>query len=92
MGERDFPLRALAANSAQCTEVSLSVTPPLTRKVARADRDSVKVLWDMMGVELPTVPCLSNQCHDRVALWLGPDEWLVLADEGVELPAAYPGG
>ena len=92
MGERDFPLRALAANSAQCTEVSLSVTPPLTRKVARADRDLVKVLWDMMGVELPTVPCLSNQCHDRVALWLGPDEWLVLADEGVELPAAYPGG
>ncbi len=92
MSERNLPLRALAANSAQCTEVSLSVAPPLTRIVARANRNSVKALGEMVGVELPIVPCRSNQHRDRVALWLGPDEWLVLADEGAELPAAYPGG
>jgi heterotetrameric sarcosine oxidase gamma subunit len=92
MSERDLPVRALAANSAQCNEVSLSAAPQLVRIIARADRGSVKALGDMVGVELPIDPCRSNQHRDRAALWLGPDEWLVLADESVELPAAYPGG
>jgi heterotetrameric sarcosine oxidase gamma subunit len=91
MGDRDLPLCALAANSAQCNEVSLSIVPPLTRIVVRADRDSVKALGDRMGVELPTMPCRGNRHHDRVALWLGPDEWLVSVDQDVELPPAYPG-
>lgn len=91
MGERDLPLHALVAESARCTEVSLSVVPPLARIVVRADRNSVKALGDMVGVELPMVPCRGNKHHDRIALWLGPDEWLVMADEDAELPAAYPG-
>ena len=32
----------------------------------------------------------TNASKDRVALWLGPDEWLVIADEGVALPASQP--
>jgi heterotetrameric sarcosine oxidase gamma subunit len=92
MYERDLPLLAMAANSAECSEASLSVVPPLTRIVVRADHNSVRTLGDMVGVELPMVPGRSNQYNDRVALWLGPDEWLVLADESVALPVAYPGG
>jgi sarcosine oxidase subunit gamma len=40
----------------------------------------------MVGVELPMVPGRSNQYNDRVALWLGPDEWLVLAPAATGWP------
>ncbi len=92
MVERDLPLRALAANSKQCDEVTLSVVPPITRLTVRGGRDSWRALGDTLGVELPTMPCRANQCRDRAALWLGPDEYLVLADHGAEPPAAYPAG
>ena len=34
-----------------------------------------------LGVLLPTVPCRSVISRDRAALWLGPDEWLIVAPE-----------
>jgi sarcosine oxidase, subunit gamma len=42
------------------------------------------------AVELPTVPMRSCRHGDRAALWLGPDEWLLLAPEaeGAALAAA----
>ena len=41
-----------------------------------------------LGVLLPTVPCRSVIARDRAALWLGPDEWLILAPETAsDLPA-----
>jgi heterotetrameric sarcosine oxidase gamma subunit len=46
----------------------------------------------MVGVALPTRPCRGYTFGDRVALWLGPDEWLVLADQGAELPATPHAG
>ncbi|MFN3745380.1 MAG: sarcosine oxidase subunit gamma [Hyphomicrobiaceae bacterium] len=33
------------------------------------------------GVELPTTPMRAQAQGDRAALWLGPDEWLLLAAE-----------
>jgi len=36
---------------------------------------------------LPTVPCRSVIARDRAALWLGPDEWLIVApEEAADLP------
>jgi sarcosine oxidase, subunit gamma len=34
------------------------------------------------GVALPTVACRTGSAGDRAALWLGPDEWLLLAQPG----------
>lgn len=31
------------------------------------------------GVALPNLPCRAASAGDRAALWLGPDEWLLLA-------------
>jgi len=92
MVERSHPLLALSTNSAQCTEVTLSAVPSLTRIVVRAEGSSIETLGDLVGVELPTEACRSNRTHNRAALWLGPDEWLVLADQGAEVPAVHPAG
>jgi sarcosine oxidase, subunit gamma len=42
------------------------------------------------GVALPTTPMRAHAAGSRVALWLGPDEWLLLAQdaEGSTLGAA----
>ena len=32
------------------------------------------------GLPLPTVACRAEKSATRAALWLGPDEWLLLAD------------
>jgi sarcosine oxidase subunit gamma len=34
------------------------------------------------GVTLPQAACRAETAGQRVALWLGPDEWLLLAPEG----------
>ena len=34
------------------------------------------------GVALPTVACRAGMAGERAALWLGPDEWLLLALPG----------
>jgi sarcosine oxidase subunit gamma len=34
----------------------------------------------VFGVVLPTAPCRAETSAGRTALWLGPDEWLLLSD------------
>jgi heterotetrameric sarcosine oxidase gamma subunit len=92
MVERAHPLLALSANSARCPEVTLSAVPWPTRIVVRAELGSVKAFGDLVGVELPIEVCRSSRSDDRAALWLGADEWLVLAGQGAEVPAAHPSG
>jgi heterotetrameric sarcosine oxidase gamma subunit len=41
-----------------------------------------------LGVLLPTVPCRSVISRERAALWLGPDEWQILAPEAASDLAA----
>jgi sarcosine oxidase subunit gamma len=41
--------------------------------------------WEHMnalGVALPSQPCLVTRHAGRAALWLGPDEWLLIVNEG----------
>ncbi len=91
MLERDHPLQPQARNAAPCAAVTLAPVPPMTRIVIRAGQEAAIAIGDMLGVALPTAACRSNQSSDRAALWLGPDEWLVLADEGTELPTTHAG-
>lgn len=42
-------------------------------------RGEPAAIGDVLGFPLPAEPCQSHQANDRAALWLGPDEWLILA-------------
>jgi heterotetrameric sarcosine oxidase gamma subunit len=92
MFERDHPLALQALTAPQCATVTLARVPPMTRIVIRAGREAALAIGDMLGVALPTAPCRSNRSSDRAALWLGPDEWLVLADDDAKLPTTYAAG
>ena len=64
-----------------CTSVHLNVLAPTTRLSIRAGSAAGTAIGLALGVLLPTVPCRSIIVRDRAALWLGPDEWLIVAPE-----------
>jgi heterotetrameric sarcosine oxidase gamma subunit len=92
MPERDHPLQLQATNAAQCAAVTLAPVPPMTRIVIRAGKEAAIAIGDTFGVALPTAACRSNRSSDRAALWLGPDEWLLLAEGEMELPTTHAAG
>jgi heterotetrameric sarcosine oxidase gamma subunit len=92
MLERDHPLQLQATNAQQCAAVALALGPPLTRIIVRADQQAAIAIGNMLGVALPTVPCRSNASSGCAALWLGPDEWLVLAPARAKLPTTHAAG
>jgi sarcosine oxidase subunit gamma len=59
----------------------LTAVGNLARFAVRADRTAAAAIGRAFGVELPTEPLRSATQGPRAALWLGPDEWLLLADE-----------
>ena len=59
----------------------LSMLAPTTRLAIRAGGAAATGIGLAIGVLLPTVPCRSVIARDRAALWLGPDEWLIVAPE-----------
>lgn len=67
--------------------VRISVSAPATRISLRAPAASVAALSKALGLTLPKAPKTSAAGGARVALWLGPDEWLVIDDAGGDLLA-----
>jgi sarcosine oxidase subunit alpha len=61
--------------------VNLTVLAPTTRLSVQAGSAAATGIGLALGVLLPTVPCRSVIARDRAALWLGPDEWLIVAPE-----------
>lgn len=59
--------------------LTIAPTPRLTRRSLRGD---ALALGAAFGLALPTVPCRSVISGTRTALWLGLDEWLLLAPPG----------
>jgi sarcosine oxidase subunit alpha len=70
-----------APTSRMCDSVQLAELAPTTRLSVRAGASAGTSIGLALGVLLPTVPCRSIFARDRAALWLGPDEWLILAPE-----------
>ncbi|QRI62060.1 sarcosine oxidase subunit gamma [Shinella sp. PSBB067] len=66
------------------------VTPaaPATRLSLRAGADALGALSSVFGLTLPTRPKTSASANGRHALWLGPDEWLLIDETGADLVAA----
>ena len=59
--------------------VSLETLPPFARFVFRGPEGAVQAMSEAFGISLPREACRASLAADRAALWLGPDEWLLLA-------------
>jgi heterotetrameric sarcosine oxidase gamma subunit len=68
--------------------VSIASIPRATRLSIRAGTDAAAAIGGALSVSLDHIPCRATQAGDRAALWLGPDEWLLLAPEA-EAPALF---
>src|SRR6476660_6509475 len=80
---RQGPLDVLAdARAAVGAAVELSVAPLRAKLVLRARPDATAAAGRTFGIALPHEACRAAVAGIRAALWLGPDEWLLLAEEG----------
>jgi len=73
---------ALAGATASAAGVELAILPPAERIALRAPQASLAALSRALGVKLPTKPKSAASKNGRTALWLGPDEWLVIDETG----------
>jgi sarcosine oxidase subunit gamma len=60
---------------------TVTLLPPLTRFIVRGGDAVVSAMGSAFGVELPRQACRATGDGARAALWLGPDEWLLLASD-----------
>jgi heterotetrameric sarcosine oxidase gamma subunit len=78
MVERVHPLAAIAAATTDCAEVQFTAAPPVARSIVRRATD--------LHMAFPDT-CRSAVNGDRALLWLGPDEFLLLAADGTDQPS-----
>ena len=69
------------------TNVLIKAAPSASRFVLRGV-EAITAVGRAFGVAIPTKPLTSGTSGSRSALWLGPDEWLLLATEN-ETAAIY---
>ncbi|MBS4018960.1 MAG: sarcosine oxidase subunit gamma [Dechloromonas sp.] len=76
-----------AGRKASAGHVTLTAAGPASRIVLRAPDLSLASLSHALGLALPTAPKNSavSESRSRRALWLGPDEWLVIDEGGANL-------
>jgi len=82
LATRQGPLDLLAAMSAGGGTVEAAVAPPRAKFALRCRSETVATAGRAFKVALPLDACRAAVAGDRAALWLGPDEWLLLAAEG----------
>lgn len=76
---RRGPLDLLAGEVRRGAAVDLSLLPPRARFALRCRPDSAASAGQAFAVTLPSDACSAAVSGSRAALWLGPDEWLLLA-------------
>lgn len=87
---RKLPLDGRLAGGAG---VSITPAEPMSRISLRVKDKDAKAVGKALGVALPIKPKTSNMSGDtagtnRSALWIGPDEWLILDSETADISAA----
>jgi sarcosine oxidase subunit gamma len=60
-------------------DVTVTRAAPLARLAFRGDATAAGKAGAAFGASLPQAPLAANPVGNRAALWLGPDEWLLLA-------------
>ncbi|EFO29722.1 sarcosine oxidase gamma subunit [Roseibium sp. TrichSKD4] len=61
--------------------VSILKAAPVTRLSFRCRDSSVATAGTAFGVTLPQKPLAAETSPTRIAFWLGPDEWMLIAPE-----------
>ena len=77
----------LAGRHGGSAGVRLTPAASASRISLRAPEASVAALSSVLGLTLPTSPKTSAETGGRTALWLGPDEWLVIDEAALDLVA-----
>lgn len=80
------PLHPLAGRGWSAGGLSVAPLPAQSRYLLRMRADAVEAASAALAIDLPTASCTSVRQGNRAALWLGPDEWLLLDGD----PAAPP--
>jgi sarcosine oxidase subunit gamma len=70
-----------ATGAAVDAPTAIHILPRLGRFVFRGRADAVAAVGGPYGVVLPRQACRAALVGTRAALWLGPDEWLLLLPE-----------
>jgi sarcosine oxidase subunit gamma len=73
---------ALAGRTVSAPGVKVEMLPPAERISLRAPQASLAALSKALGVTLPVKPKTSATKDGRTALWLGPDEWMIIDEAG----------
>jgi sarcosine oxidase subunit gamma len=60
-------------------DASIRPLPRAAHFIFRGAEAAARQAGEVFGVTLPTAPCRAIRQADRAALWLGPDEWLLIA-------------
>ena len=83
-------LRAMRVAPPLATSAMVAALPPATRLVLRGAELARVAAASAFGPLLPASACRAAAQGERAALWLGPDEWLLIAAQadGEALPAA----
>jgi sarcosine oxidase subunit gamma len=70
---------------------AMRLLPPAARFIFRGRPAAITAAGGAFGVALPQEPCRAATAGSRAALWLGPDEWLLLApdDEAAAIANAF---
>lgn len=85
--------RPVLEGRAPASHSTANVAPgePAARLALRAPSASLAALAKALGLSLPQKPKTSVEKDGRAALWLGPDEWLLIGPDGDDLAAACAG-
>jgi sarcosine oxidase subunit gamma len=59
---------------------SLRAAPDAARFVLRGEREVAALAGAAFGAPIPLKPCRAESLGTRASIWLGPDEWLLLAE------------
>jgi sarcosine oxidase subunit gamma len=60
--------------------LDLTDLPCAAQYVFRGAPAAAQLAGSVFGVAFPSAACRAETASNRAALWLGPDEWLLLAD------------
>jgi sarcosine oxidase subunit gamma len=85
---RTGPIAPTALARGPHPEAALNVLPPLAQWSLRGGEAAADLAGRALGLELPRTACQSSSGDNRHALWLGPDEWLLLSPDAEPLNAA----
>jgi sarcosine oxidase subunit gamma len=72
-------LDAIAPTIGPHAKAALRALPPAAQFIFRGPPDAVTLAGTAFGVPLPLAACRAAEAGGRAALWLGPDEFLLLA-------------